>query len=206
MLRGFGGPSERVERKQQLFDYFVHCLLTILAVQRPFGLHGSIVPRKIKRYVLSAPWFEPNRTSTMPKKIAVIHVCLLTVISIAWIPSSSFACECTFNPPGTPYQFDRPNLFSSELSERDPARIQWKGKAYQLKLVSKNEAIQSKPGAKSVYLYDGSSAPIQVKVTTIEQNPTCFGSECEYTPYSVEIAVTRDGRTETVSAEGECGC
>jgi hypothetical protein len=142
----------------------------------------------------------------MLNKVNSLHFCLFAVIGIAWLPSDSFGCACSFDPPGTPYDSDRPSLFFAELSELDPAKLQWKGKAYQLKLISKNEAIDSKPGATSVYLYHGVSSPIQVKVTMTEQNPTCFGSECESTPYSVEISVSRDGHTETVAAEGDCGC
>ncbi len=123
------------------------------------------------------------------------------------LPSASWACGCTFDPPGRAVAYPN-NLFESEWGGTSEfATMRWKGKVYNLKLVSKKEPKKSKPGATSVRLYAGISTPIQVTVTGTRGKRICAGPEvCEAADYKAKITVSTYGRTDTVSASGACVC
>ena len=138
-------------------------------------------------------------------KSSLIIAGLVSLVFItSLLPSLSWACGCTYDPPGGkgyPHY-----LFETNWGDHETATLRWKKKLYKLKLISKKETKTSKPGSKSTHDYSGVASPIQVTVTAIQGKRTCQGSECESSPYKAKISITLEGRTETVAVLGDCGC
>jgi hypothetical protein len=149
----------------------------------------------------------PARWKTMTNmKYSFLFYSIVAFGLLTSASSSSWACGCTYDPQGKTSQYPN-NLFESKWREpHEVATLRWKGKAYNLKLVSKKEPKNLKPGSISIHEYTGVTTPIQVNVTATEGKPTCKGSECESTPYTAKITITLDGLSEIVAASGDCGC